>query len=266
MGFGFGRARRAAANAERESGETPAAPVSFRRLMGYARPYIPHLIVALVALAFTTAIDLAFPYVIKTLLDSVLSQRDYGLLNQIALALVVIFVLRMLPANAQNYLMAFVGEHIVMDIRNEVYEHLHQLSLRFFAERRVGELVSRLASDATLIRSVLTTNIATVIGQGLTFIGAVVIVVLINWRMTLFILALAPPVGLITAVFGRRLRKISTAVQDRLAESSTIVDEALQGVRVVKSFAREDYEVTRYKGVMQATFDTAMRLTRVRAA
>jgi subfamily B ATP-binding cassette protein MsbA len=247
-------------------GETPNTPVNLRRLLAYARPYVPHLIVALFALVITTSIELAFPYVIKTLLDSVLTQGDLNLLNQIALTLVAIFVLRFFAAYIQQYLLAFIGERVVLDIRNQVYAHLHNLSLRFFSERRVGELVSRLASDATLIRSVLTTNVATVIGQGLTFIGAVAIVVLLNWRMTLFILALAPPVGLITAIFGRRLRRISTAVQDRLAESSTIVDEALQGVRVVKSFAREGYEVNRYKGAMQETFEAAMRLTRVRAA
>jgi subfamily B ATP-binding cassette protein MsbA len=223
------------------------------------------MIIALCALLITTGIELAFPYVIKTLLDSVLTQHDTALLNQIALSLVAIFVLRFFTAYVQQFLLSFVGEKIVMDIRNELYSHLHRLSLRFFADRRVGEMVSRLASDATLIRSVLTTNVATLVGQGLTFVGAILIVVLLNWRMTLFILALAPPVGLITALFGRRLRQISTKVQDRLAESSIVVDETLQGIRVVKSFAREDYEVKRYGGVMQAMFDAALRLARVRA-
>ena len=266
MGLAHGFGRQSGPAAGRTRDEAQAAPVDLRRLFGYVRPYLPYLVLAMVATAMTSAVDLAFPFVIKTLLDSVLSQHDVQLLNQIALALVAIFVMRFFAAYVQQYLLSLIGERVVMDIRNQVYEHLHNLSLRFFSERRVGEIVSRLASDVTLIRTVLTSNVATVIGQGLTLIGAVAIVVALNWRMTLFILALAPPVGLITAIFGRRLRSISTDVQDHLAESSTIVDEALQGVRVVKSFAREDYEVKRYNGALQETFEAAMRLTRVRAA
>ncbi len=248
-----------------QSGAGVASAIRFERLLGYVRPYIPQMIIALVAVVLTSGIELIFPYLIKTLLDSVLDQHDFNLLNQIALGLVAVFLLRFVTAFIHQYLLAFIGERIVMDIRSQVYTHLQQLSLRFFTERRVGELVSRLSSDVQMIRSILTSNLSTFISQVVVFVGAIVIVILLNWRMTLFILAVAVPIGIATALFGRVLRRISTSVQDRVADSSTIVDEVFQGIRVVKSFAREGYEVKRYRGALQEMFDTSMRLVRVRS-
>src|SRR5690606_27424804 len=108
-------------------------------------------------------------------------------------------------------------------------------------------------------------NIATILNQLLTLVGALAIVIALNWRMTLFILLLAPPMGLIAALFGRKIRDVSTDVQDELADSSTVVEELLQYVRVGKSFGREDFAIARDRDTVRRTFAAAMRLTRVRA-
>lgn len=244
----------------------PSRGVSIRRLLHYIRPYSFRLVIALVTLLVTTAIGLVFPYVIQNLIDGVLQTGNKDLLNRIALGLVVLFIVRFFFEYIQRYILEFVGERVVVDIRNELYAHLHQLSAHFFTNRRSGEIVSRLASDVSLVRNTLTNNLATVINQALTLVGALVIVFTINWRMTLFILFIALPVGLISAIFGRKVRIISTEIQDELAESSTIVEEVIQSIRVVKSFVREQYEVKRYYTAMERTFQAAMRLTRVRAA
>jgi subfamily B ATP-binding cassette protein MsbA len=220
----------------------------------------------MLALLVTTAIGLAFPYVIQMLIDGVLRQGDLSLLNRIAGGLLILFVIRFVFGYLEQYLLSFVGERVVLDLRTRLYEHLHRLSLSFFNERRTGEIVSRLASDVTMVRAVLTNNIAAVIGQTLTLVGALVIVIMLNWRMTLFILILAPLVALSAAFFGQRLRRISTEVQDKLASASTIVEEVIQAIRVVKSFVRERFEVERYRRSMEEVFQAAMRLTRVRAA
>ena len=220
---------------------------------------------AIAALLVTTAIGLAFPYVIQNMLDLVLNETDYRLLNQIAIGLAILFVIRFFFGYFQRYLVSYIGERIVVDIRNEVYEHMHRLSLRFFSERRVGELVSRLSNDVTLIRSALTDNVVNVLSQVLTFIGALVIILILNWRLTLFVLVLAPIVGLTASIFGIRLRKIATEVQDELADATTILEESLQGIRVVKSFVREPYEVARFGDALKSAFRVAMRLTRIRS-
>jgi len=240
--------------------------VSAGRLLGYLKPYWRRMAVALLCLLVTTGVGLTFPYVIQNLLDIVVGQQDFTLLNRISGGLLLLFLLRFFFGYAQRYLISYVGERVIVDIRKQVYDNLLRLSLRFFTERRVGELVSRLSSDVTLIRTALTNNVATVVSQALTFVGALVIIVLLNWRLTLFVLALLPPVGLLGALFGVRLRRISTEVQDELADATTVVEEALQGIRIVKSFVREVYEVARYGKALDATFAAAMRLTRVRAA
>lgn len=249
-----------------EDMETPDVPIHYGRLLAYVKPYIPQLIIALIGLLITTAIGLAFPYVIQTLIDSVLQQGNMELLNRITLGLILLFVLRFFIGYAQRYFQSFVGERMMADIRLQLYEHLHSMSLRFFTERRVGEIVSRLASDVSLLRTALINNFTTLISQALTLIGALVIVFLINWRMSLFVLLLGPPMGLIGALFGRWIRRISTEVQDELAGSSVIVEEALAGIRVVKSFVREHFEIQRYTDAINATFRAAMRLARIRAA
>ncbi len=241
-------------------------PVSYRRLLGYVKPYVGRMIIAGIALIVTTAIGLAFPFVIQTLIDGVLRNHDLALLNRIAGALVVLFVVRFFFGYIEQYMLSYAGERVVVDLREQLYAHLQELSISFFNERRSGEIVSRLASDVTIIRSALTNNIASVVSQGLTLVGALAIVVTINWRMTAFILLVAPLLAGIAAVFGRLVSRISTEVQDELATSSTIVDEVMQSIRVVKSFVREEFEIQRYHESMDRTFDAAMRLTRLRAA
>jgi len=130
----------------------------------------------------------------------------------------------------------------------------------------VGELVSRLSSDVTLVRAALTNNVAQVLSQVLTFAGSLVLMLVLNWRLTLFILVLAPLVALAGALFGRQLRKLSTVVQDQLAEGTAMAEEALSGARVVKAFTREGYEADRYGQQMEQAFTATMALTRVRSA
>jgi ATP-binding cassette, subfamily B, bacterial MsbA len=154
----------------------------------------------------------------------------------------------------------------VVDLRRQTYTHLHTLSLRFFSDRRVGELVSRLSSDVTLVRHALTNNVASVLSQSITFAGSLALMLVLNWRLTLFILVLAPVVGVTGALFGRQLRRRSTTVQDQLAEGTATAEEAISGVRVVKAFTREPFEAERYGEQIERAFRAIMSLTRLRAA
>ncbi|MGF1504221.1 MAG: ABC transporter ATP-binding protein [Anaerolineae bacterium] len=260
------RPRQGAAGRRPDTQQTPDVPIRMGRLLGYLRPHAWRIGVALVCVIITTGIGLVFPIVIQNLIDSVLVENDLQLLNRIALGLVVLFVVRFGFAYVQRFMLEYAGERIVIDIREQVYNKLMDLPVQFFTERRTGEIVSRLASDATLVRTALTNNVAFVLGQALTLVGAIVIVLFINARMTLFVLALAPPIGLLAAFFGRAVRNISTEVQDEIAGSSVIVEEVVSAVRIVKTFVREQFEVQRYRDKMERTFRAALKLTRVRSA
>jgi len=252
--------------------ETPEDPLvrpttgELRRLFAYLRPYYRRMSVAVVALLFGASLGLVFPWIIQNLVDTVLSAGDRAQLNRITLLLLGTFFARSIFTYFQVYFLTYVGERIVADLREQVYQHLHRLSLRFFANRRTGELISRLSSDVTLVRTVLTNNVATVLSQSLTFAGSLVLMLVLNWRLSLFILVLAPVVVLSAALFGRRMRRLSTEVQDRLAESTAQAEEALSAMRVVKAFNRAGYETERFEAQVERTFSATLRLTIIRAA
>jgi len=152
------------------------------------------------------------------------------------------------------------GERIVRDLRSALYRQIQAQSLDFFAARRVGELVSRLSSDVTQMRTVLTSNLTTLLSQCVSLTGALAIVIRINAHLTLFILALIPALIAVGAFFGKRIQKAGAAVQDELASSTIVAEEALQGIRVVKSFAREQYETERYDGAVKRAYRASVRM------
>jgi subfamily B ATP-binding cassette protein MsbA len=240
--------------------QTPLQAVNWLRLLGYLKPYRGRMLLAIVALVLSTGASLAFPAIIVQLLDTVTSTHQAGPLNLLAGLLIGIFLLQAVFSFLQSYLLAYIGERIVLDLRTAFYAQLQALSLDFYAVRRVGDLVSRLSSDVTQMRSVLTTTITSLLSQVLTLVGAIAILLTLNVQFTLFILGLAPVLILVAVVFGRQIQKGSTRVQDQLAESTIVAEEGLQGIRVVKSFGREAFETGRYKTAMEKTFRAALRM------
>ena len=232
----------------------------WRRLLGYLRPYRARMALVILALLVASAIGLVFPLVVVRLIQTVLKQPSMTPLNQLTAGLIGLFLVQSAAAFVQSYHSSYIGERIALDVRAALYRHLHRLSLDFYADRRTGELVSRLSSDATLLRTVLTSNLTLLLSQSVSLIGAVAIVFALNTRLTLFILALVPPVTGLAVVFGRRFQALSTEVQDSLAEATVAAEEGLSGVRVVKSFAREEYEAGRYQQALGSTFALTLRL------
>jgi len=223
------------------------------------------MLLAIMALIASAVLSLVFPGVISGVVDSVLQQNNVELLDQITIGLLFVFFLRSFTSLIENYNLNYIGERIVMDLRLQVYNHLQTLSLGFFASRRVGELVSRLSSDVTVMRTVLTNNVNVLIEQTLIMIGAVVVMLALNWRLTLFILALTPIIVALGAGFGILLRRTSTQIQDEIASATVVTEEVLQNIREVKSFVREPYEISRYQDAIKRAFKAAIHLLRIRS-
>ncbi|MGB8215067.1 MAG: ABC transporter ATP-binding protein [Anaerolineales bacterium] len=234
--------------------------VNWGRLFAYLKPYWGRMTLAILALLISSGFGLAFPLVIVRLLTSVTQAKSLAPLNELALLLGGMFLLQAAFSFLQSYLLAYIGEHIVYDLRTSLYDHLQRLSLDFYANRRVGDIVSRISSDVTLMRTMLTNNFTTLLSQAVTLVGAFVIVLTLNARLTLFILAVIPALLLVGFYFGSRIEKGSIRVQDQLAASTVVAEEGLQGVRVVKSFGREDYEAQRFDSAMQKTFRAALQM------
>jgi subfamily B ATP-binding cassette protein MsbA len=255
-----GRGRPQPASQDENHSALALKAVNWKRLFAYLKPYRGRMAFAVLALLVSSGFGLAFPLVIVRLLDSVTQANNYGLLNTFALLLVGIFLLQAAFSALQSYLLAYIGEHIVYDLRTSLYGHLQKLSLDFYATRRVGDVVSRLSSDVTQMRSMLTTSLTALLSQVLTLIGSVAILLTLNTRFALFILGIAPLLILVAYTFGRRIQKGSTRVQDQLADSTIVAEEGLQAIRVVKSFGREAYETQRYDQAMENTFRASLQM------
>ncbi len=237
----------------------------FARLLAYVRPYTKWMVVSTIALLFSVGLGLILPLVIRSLVDSVLVERNLDLLNQLALGLFVVFVLQAAASFVNRLSLAFVGEKVVANIRVEVYSHLQRLSLRYFTDHRTGEIVSRITNDVSQLQTAVTDNLIALLRQLLTLIGAAVLLFILDWQLTLIILLGIPIVSLTMVWLGRKIRREAKAVQDALAQAANVVEETVSGVRIVQSFAREPYEIGRFSEKVDEVYQAAMRRAKIGA-
>ena len=219
----------------------------FLRLLRYAKPYRVRLAIALLSLFVAGGLGLLFPQVVGMLIDAAFVQRDSQKLNRFALLLVGVFAAQAAFSFLRTYLLSYTGERIVADVRTQLYNHLTGLPVSFFANRRVGELTSRLASDVSVVQTVTTGSITELLRSGILLIGGVTIIFITNVKLSLLMLGIVPVVIVSAHLYGRYVRKLSTQVQDRLAEASSVLEETLSAIRIVQSFVRENYERGRYR-------------------
>jgi subfamily B ATP-binding cassette protein MsbA len=231
--------------------------LAWKRIWVYARPYVGRLCVGLVFTAFSSVIWLSVPLGVKSLLDSVFEQENRGLLHLLGWGLLLLFALQATMSFLSGYLISWVGERIVTDLRKEIYGHLHRLGLRFYAETRLGDLTSRLTNDVGAIRGAATEDVADALRTLFSLMGSVGVMVGLNWRLSLIVFCAVPPVAIGSRYFGLKIRKLSRGVQDRLADTTAVAEEALSAIRVVKAFAREPFETKRYQDAVESLFDVA---------
>lgn len=229
------------------------------RLLSYARPYRVRLAIALLSLLVAGVLGLAFPQVVRMLIDAAFVERDSAKLNRLALLLVGVFAGQAGFSFLRTYLLSYAGERIVADVRTQVYNHLTRLPVAFFADRRVGELTSRLASDVSVVQTVTTGSITELLRLSILLIGGVTIIFITNTRLSLLMLAIVPVVIVGAQFYGRYVRRLSTKVQDRLAEANSVLEETLSAIRIVQSFVREEYERARYRDRIQDSLKLAVR-------
>jgi subfamily B ATP-binding cassette protein MsbA len=216
--------------------------------------------VAVVALLVGTSAGLLLPLVIGGFVGEVVSAGDTGGLDRLVLMLLGLTVVLAITAFTQTWSLGVVGERIVARMRSQVFERLVSLELDFYVQRRVGELISRLSSDVTQVRTMLTQTLTSLLSSTLSLVGSIFILFLLSPSLLIIILALAPALVIVAVVFARPLRRLSTRVQDAIATSTTTAEEALSGIRVVKSFGREDWERHRYGEDLRGVVGTATKL------
>ncbi len=231
----------------------------YKRLFRLLLPYKTALIFGSVLLIGASATNLAVPLFIKDLFDVVMVEKNLDKLNGIAGAIAVLFLLQLVFSTGNNYLFDITEKRIVTDFRKRVFAHLQTLSLGFFAKRRTGEIMSRMTNDITTIEGIVTDLPATALQQSIRLFGGVLIVVYMNWRLTFLILVLAPILVLFARTFGKKLKRLSTEIQDKLATSTTVLEENISGIQIVKTFVREKLETDRFSEAVEDSFRSAKK-------
>ncbi len=239
---------------------------SLRKLFRFVRPYRTALILSVLAAGISSGLTLVFPQVIGQLINgSLLKTKDTAPLDQAALLLFGVFAVQAVFNFFRTLLSARAGEGVVADLRSALFSHIMNLPLRFFENRRTGEITSRLTSDVTVVQGLVSADLNQLITQVFILLGGVIILFVQNAQLTLVMLSVVPLVVLGGAFFGRGLRKLSTDFQDKLADANAAAEEAISGIRVVQSFTAEPLEAARYNKAMKASFDSAMQRARVRS-
>lgn len=235
------------------------------QLLPRIRPHAGRILGAFVCLLVSVSIGLAFPQIVKHLLDAAFVQHDSRLLDRIALGLIALFAIQALLNFTQVYLLTITSERVVATLRRDLFAHLIRLSPGFFTERRTGELTSRLSADTTVLQTVLSYNLSELARQTLFLIGGVVLLTMTHPRLALTTLAVVPLVIGAALFFGKQLRRASTGVQDRIAEATGSAEEAFSQIRTVQSFTREGEETRRYTAHMAHVIAAAIDRSRIRA-
>ena len=230
--------------------------IPFKALL---RPHRAAMIEASLAVMGVAVLNLALLWLFRYFFDHVLVRHDTAALWRIIWAALGLFALHSLLSVRQYVLLARVGQRLVTAFRLRVVEHLTRLSLDFFVKRRTGELLSRVTSDVGTIQNLATSVPVDLTKQAVTLLGAMGLLLYMNWRLCLAILAIVPLVVLVARLFARRLKALSTEAQDRMAESSTIVEELVSGIKLVKSFVMERHEVDRLAANLNQTDAVALR-------
>jgi len=192
------------------------------------------------------------------MVNAVFIEKNGEVLNSLTVDLVITILFQVIFAVIHNYVFGYVAYRAITDFRAEVFSHIQSLSIRFFQNRRVGEILSRMSSDISVIQNAMTSIPVAIMRQTITLFGGLAIILYLNWKLTGLIIIALLPLMAFARFFGKRLRGLSENVQDKLAESLTVLEESVSSIFTVKSYCREDYENSRFKNQIEKAFHASL--------
>lgn len=235
-------------------------------LWPFLRPYRAMMVGAFFALLIAAAAQLALPVALRQLIDHVFAEKDFGKINIWFIGLIAAAAIYGVFAALRFYMVTWVGERVVADLRSAIYRRVVRMDPMFYETTRVGEVLSRLTADTTLVQAISGVNLSIVLRSSLSLIGALVLMGLTSARLMGVIVLLIPVVIVPLILTGRRVRGLSRASQDRIADTSSLADETLNAIQTVQAFTMEELQSERYEKAVEDSFATAVRRTKVRAA
>jgi len=234
------------------------------RLYGVLTPYRSKLLIAMVGMVIVAGFNAVQAYMVKPLLDEIFVNKDKVLLNILPLALLAIFFVKGIFYFIYSYLLEWVGQCVIRDLRNRIYAHLNRLSLSFFHHMPTGELISRIINDVTLLQGAVSHALIRILRDFVSVIGLLVVIFMMDWRLALMSMIFLPMAAAPIVIFGKKFRRVSTRYQRSIGEATNILHETIGGARIVKAFCMEKQEEKRFAAQIQYLFNTLMTETRYR--
>lgn len=229
------------------------------RLLKYIRPYMHRLMLAILCTVLAAACNLYLPWIIKDVVDKVLVDKDTFMLYLIAVSIIVIFIIRGIFFYGQSYLMSWVGQKVVIDIRGEIFRKLQRLSMSFYDKNKTGTIMSYVTNDVAALQTAMVEKAVELVTEGLILIGSIVAMLWLDWKLTLFTFCTFPIVLWCMDSFGKKIRKNGGEIQECTAELTSVLQETVSSARVIKSFVREEYETDRFDNQNKENFYANMK-------
>ena len=254
---------------EQSTTRKPATAARLRALgflLNFALPYRRRMLLFGLAMIVSAGCFLVIGQGLKQVVDRGFSGGDAAALNEGLIFLLAVIVVMASATWVRFYLVSWLGERVVADIRRAVFSHLLSLSPAWFEQTRTGEIITRLTADTTLLEQVVGTSVSMALRNALLGTGALVMLMLTSWKLTVLVLLTVPVVIVPILLFGRRVRKLARASQDRVADVGAYVDETLHEIRTVQAYGHEETDRNRFGQRIEAAFDAARQRIRVRAS
>jgi len=260
------RSNRGSAGSEETEAQPPKRSLrELRRLGAFLRPYRLAMVGAGIALTIAAGTVLVIGQGLRRLVDDGFAAGNTGLLDDALVALLVVVVVLAAATYSRFFLVSWIGERVMADLRKAVFEHTLRLDPAFYETMRIGEVMSRLTADTTLIQAVVGTSASMALRNVLLVSGGLVMLAITSPRLTLLVLVVVPLVLVPILVFGRQVRRLSRESLDRLADVSAYVDESIANIRTVQAFGHEGLDRARFAERVEDTFATSVRRIRARA-
>ncbi len=229
----------------------------WKRILKLSRPELKVLLIGTIFLIIGSSSNLVYPQFIKTMIDGALGSKQMDQINHVAFIMLGLFAIQAVASALRYYLFTMAGERIVLKLRKDLYAHILEQEIAFFDFNRTGELMSRISSDATVLQNAVSVNISMGLRNIAGAVGGLAMMIYTSPKLALTMLVVVPPVAFGAGIFGRRIRGFSKKSQDALAQASTVAEETISGMRTVRSFAQEDFEISRYDKSLQLSLKSA---------
>ncbi|MDD6219082.1 MAG: lipid A export permease/ATP-binding protein MsbA [Selenomonadaceae bacterium] len=236
---------------------------NYKRLIWYIKPYIKRLCIAVVCMVVAAGCNLYVPWIIKDMIDKVLMEKDMELLNLICVGIIVVFLIRGIFYYAQNYLISFVGQRVIIDVRQQLFEKFQRTSVSYYDKNQTGAIMSYVTNDVGAMQAAVIDNMVEMVTEGSILIGSVAMMFYLDWKLTLLTFIIVPLVGYAMNIFGRKMKSSGTLIQERISDVTSILQETLSAARVIKSFVREDFEIKRFDKANYLSFRANMKNVQV---